>query len=459
MNERHQLIIKNAEIHRQEILDAERWLWRHPQTGYTEWEANAYLIEKFEALGYELVRADMDPEFGKIPGFYTDIDTGKPGPFLCIMGELDALDIAGHPESVNGMTHCCGHNCQAAGMLGLALAFKEPGALDGLSGKIRLMLVPAEEMIQLAFREGLREKGVISYFGGKPEFMHRGYFDGIDLALMVHTESLGKDLDFLGFSGHNGCMSKVITYEGKSSHAGGAPHLGINAQYAAMLGLQACNDLRETFLEKDFTRFHPILKGVNCAVNIIPDEMVIESYVRGSSLEAMVRENMKFNRALAGAALAMGARVRLSDRPGYAPEVHDMQFSALCEEACCELVGKDRVSFPDTLHPASSDFGDVCAVMPGMQFYCAGAEGAIHGTGWYITEPERAVMNAVRVQLLITEKLMSNGCAAAKKIVAEHKPLFPSIAAYFEAVNRLMLDKDAVIYDEKGNARIDFQNG
>ena len=30
--------------------------------------------------------------------------------------------------------------------------------------------------------------------------------------------------------------------------------MGVNAEYAAMLGLQACNDLRETFQEKDTIR-------------------------------------------------------------------------------------------------------------------------------------------------------------------------------------------------------------
>ena len=152
MTKKQLLIMKNVQTHKQEILDAERWIWKHPEVGFTEWQTNAYLIEKFEALGYELVRADKDPKFAPIPGFYTDIDTGKPGPFLCIMGELDALDIAGHPESVDGKTHCCGHNAQAAYLLGLAASLKEPGALDGLCGTIRLMLVPAEEMIQLQFR-------------------------------------------------------------------------------------------------------------------------------------------------------------------------------------------------------------------------------------------------------------------------------------------------------------------
>ena len=74
MNDRQKLIVNNVDTHKQLILDAERWLWAHPQTGYTEWEANGYLTEKFEALGYTLTQA------GNIPGFYTDIDTGKPGP-------------------------------------------------------------------------------------------------------------------------------------------------------------------------------------------------------------------------------------------------------------------------------------------------------------------------------------------------------------------------------------------
>ena len=458
MNEKQQLIVKNVDVHRQEILDAERWIWKHPQVGYTEWAANEYLIERFEALGYKLVRADQDPNYGKIPGFYTDVVTGKPGPTLCIMGELDALDIANHPESVNGMTHCCGHNCQAAGMLGVAAGLSEPGALDGLCGTIRLMLVPAEEMIQLAYREGLRKQGIISYMGGKVEFMHRGYFDGVDLAIMVHTSNSDDKWFTCGY-GNNGCMSKVITYKGKSSHAGGAPHRGINAQYAAMIGLQAVNDLRETFQEKDYIRFHPIMKGVNCAVNIIPDEMVVETYVRGKTLEAMMRENKKINRALAGAALAMGAGVTLCDRPGYSPEIHDPQFMKLVEDCCVEMAGKDLVSFHyDSWGTGSSDFGDLTCVMPGVQFNAGGAVGSGHGIDYYIVDPERAVVNAAKIQLIVADELLKNDAEKAKKIVADYKPQFSSIAEYFETVNKIMLDKDAVKYDENGNATIDFQN-
>lgn len=456
--DKKQRIIKAAEANRQIAFEAERYIWKHPQTGYTEWIANEYLIEKFEALGYKLVRADQDPKHGKIPGFYTDVDTGRPGPTLCIMGELDALDIANHPESVNGMCHSCGHNAQAATMLGLAATLKtDPSILDGLSGKIRLMLVPAEEMIQLAFRSNLIKEGTISYMGGKVEFLHRGYYDGVDLALMVHSGNLGDKYDFSCGQGNNGCMAKVITYKGKSSHAGGAPHEGINAQYAAMLGLQACNDLRETLQEKDTIRFHPIMKGVNCAVNIIPDEMVIESYVRGSNIEAMKRENKKFNRALAGAAAAIGCELHIDDKPGYSPEIHDVAYMQLVEEVCKDLAGADRVNFEyDSWSTGSSDFGDLTCVMPGIQFTSAGASGTAHGINYYLADPERLLINSIKAQLLVADKLLKDDAAKAKEIVANYKAPYASIPEYLDAIGDSILDRDVVEYEENGNVKLNL---
>ena len=451
MNQRQELISRNVDAHKDMILEAERWLWAHPQTGYTEWEAHEYLKERFEALGYALTCP------GDIPGFITDVDTGRPGPCLCIMGELDALDIVNHPESVNGMTHSCGHHGQGAALLGIAAALKEPGALDGLSGKIRLMMVPAEEMIQLGFREELRKKGIIRYLGGKVEFMARGYFDGVDLSLMVHGATMDEDHDFACDIGNNGCVAKTFRFKGKSSHAGGAPHAGINAEYAAALSLQACNALRETFRDSDSVRYHPIMKGVNCAVNIIPDEMCMESYVRANNMTAIKRENKKINRALAGAALAMGAGVEISDRPGYSPEVHDVPFMQLVEKCCADLVGGERVAFQyHHRTTGSSDFGDITCVMPGIQYYSGGAVGTGHGIDYYVTDPYRFCVLSAKSQLFVAEALLENDAAAAKEITANYKPEYPSIAAYFEAVNELILDKDAVIYNEDGSITIDL---
>ena len=127
------------------MADAYKFFWENPETGYKEWKGHAYLADAFRALGYELTEA------GNIPGFYTDVVTGRPGPTVLVMGELDALICTTHPEcdKETGAVHCCGHCCQVAALLGLAAALKQPGALDGLCGTIRLMAVPAEELVEV----------------------------------------------------------------------------------------------------------------------------------------------------------------------------------------------------------------------------------------------------------------------------------------------------------------------
>lgn len=446
---RKEIIIRNTEKNKQLMLDAERWLWAHPQTGFTEWQAHAYLKEQFEKLGYCLT------EYGDIPGFYTDVDTGVEGPVLCIMGELDALDIANHPQAVNGMSHACGHHAQAATLLGIAASLKEENALDSLCGKIRLMATPAEEMIQLSYREELRKKGVIRYITGKVELMRRGAFDGVDLSLLVHTNTNWDGIEFKCGPGTNGCIAKIMKFKGKASHAGCAPHLGVNAQYAAMLGMQACNDLRETFRDDEYIKFHPITHGATCAVNIIPDEIVLESYIRGKTVEAIKRENRKINRALAGAAAAMGAELEISDRHSASPEFHSREFMRLAEKCCIDLVGEEKTEFLyEGWGTSCSDFGDLTTIMPGLQFNAAGACGVCHSIDFDMTEPERFCSNSARIQLLIADALLSDGGKNAYEIINAYKPVFSSIDEYIAFVGELDGDINAVTYNADGTVTL-----
>ena len=42
-----------VEKHREKILEVERYIWKHPETGFKEWNTTKYLAEIFEAAGYE----------------------------------------------------------------------------------------------------------------------------------------------------------------------------------------------------------------------------------------------------------------------------------------------------------------------------------------------------------------------------------------------------------------------
>ena len=437
---------------REVMFSAADYIWKHPETGYREWKTHAYLAEEFKKLGYELVEA------GNIPGFYTDIDTGKPGPKLLIMGELDSLIVSTHPECdpETGYVHACGHHCQVSALLGIAAALKQPGAMDNMSGSIRLMAVPAEELIEIGFREELRKQGVIKYFGGKVEFMHRGYMDGCDIALLVHT-GVGDHPSIALTPGNNGCVTKNINFIGVSAHAGGAPHLGVNALYAASQAMNAANALRETFQEKDTIRFHPIITKGGGAVNAIPNDVRMESYVRGASLEAIKEANTKINRALAASAASMGANVVLKDRPGYTPLENEEQLYDLTCEIVKQCFGEDAL-VKRGRSTGCTDVGDVSAVMPTVQPYASGACGVAHGSDYRIADPESALVMSAQYQVLMAEALLSNNAELGKKIIQNAKLRFSSMEEFFQAIDGLFLDKEAVKQNEDGTITLDFQN-
>ncbi|MBQ2757447.1 MAG: amidohydrolase [Clostridia bacterium] len=432
--------LKNAvQKHRDLILGAERYIWQNPETGYRETKTNAYLAKEFERLGYTLTYADG------ITGFYTVIDTGREGPEVLVLGELDSVICPTHPEAdaETGAVHSCGHHAQCAALLGLAAALKEPHVLDGLSGRIRLCAVPAEELLEIEYRKELRAKGKIKYFGGKPEFLHRGYFDGVDMAFMIHTAQNFKVTD-----GSIGCITKNIIYKGKSAHAGGAPWQGVNALYAASCGINAANAVRETFKEADVIRFHPIVTHGGDMVNAVPAEVRLESYVRGKTFEAIVNANKKLNRALAGAALSLGANVEIIDIPGYAPLVNDPGMMEMALDAMNAVMPEKELKIQHTTSSGCTDMGDLSSIMPVVQPYAGGATGTDHGADYLITDPDAATVVSAQVQLVMLHLLLKDGAARAKKILADFTPLFASKEEYLAFVDTLDADGERIVYGE-----------
>ena len=404
-----------VEKNRKLMLDAERYIWQNPETGYREVKTSGYLEEKFRELGYELTIAEG------ITGFTARLDTGREGPTLLILGELDSIICPAHPESdpITGAVHSCGHNAQCAALLGVAAALKEEGALDGLSGSILLCAVPAEELLEIGYRTELKNKGVIKYFGGKSEFLHRGLFDGVDLAFMVHTAG-----SFSSLKGSVGCIAKRIVYKGKAAHAGGSPWNGRNALYAANCGLNAVNSIRETFAEADLVRVHPIITRGGDMVNAIPEEVELESYVRAKTFEAISRSNSKVNRAFIGAALSLGTNVEIIDSPGYSPLVNSDKMIDVAKDAAALAIPDESFTVSDRYSTGSTDMGDLSAIMPVVHPYCGGSVGTSHGNDYYIEDPERAVVKCALWQLTMIKLLLSDGAARAKEIVADYTPQF-----------------------------------
>src|SRR5256886_1863837 len=128
---------------------------------------------------------------------------------------------------------------------------------DALSGRVVFFAVPAEEYGDMGWRVARARAGKLEFLGGKPGLLRLGHFDDVDLSMMIHLTSRPEDGRTGVPASNNGCIVKTIRYVGRASHAGGAPHIGINALYAAQVWLTAVNAIRETFPDEDTIRVHP----------------------------------------------------------------------------------------------------------------------------------------------------------------------------------------------------------
>ena len=170
-----------------------------------------------------------------------------------------------------------------------------------------------------------------------------GHLDDVDMAMMIHATPRTEEGKLAVPVSNNGCMVKTVRYIGKAAHAGGMPHRGINALYAAQIALTAINAIRETFRDEDTIRVHPIITHGGSQVNVIPADVRLEMYVRGKSIEAIADADRKVDRALRAGALALGAKVEIETLPGYMPMHCDATLVERFRAIAGALVGADNV--------------------------------------------------------------------------------------------------------------------
>ena len=323
--------------------------------------------------------------------------------------------------------------------------------------KLRLKDMNLLDMLISKTVEIAIEKGIIKYLSGKPEFIRRGYFNDVDIAFMVHAGPIPTDerIRFGTVAGHNGVIRKRTTFHGKSAHAGSSPHLGINALNAATTANMAINSLRETFKEEDKIRIHSIITKGGSSVNAVPDEIIIESYIRGASVNALKQTCKQVNRVIASCAAAFGANATIEDEPGSEPMHDNKDLNKCMEEVVCELFGDEALSRKGFLS-SSTDMGDISVLFPAIHAYAYGATGNSHGKDYYIVDPKRCCVDSATVQVCMIRNLLSNNAEKAKKVVANYKPQFSSMEEYTAHKNSVIMNKTTVTYNEDGTIKLDF---
>jgi amidohydrolase len=404
-----------------QIIKIGETIRHNPELGFKEVKTARLVEQTLKELG-------LSPQTGlALTGVRATMNGATPGPTLALLGELDGLVVSDHPlaDPETGAAHACGHNAQIAGLMGAVIGLLDGKALQHIAGRVVAFAVPAEEYGDVAWRVQQAREGRLEFLGGKPELLRLGHFDDVDMAMMIHTSPRPEDkLAGVGVS-NNGCVVKTVRYLGKAAHAGGAPHMGINALYAANVALTGINALRETFREQDTIRIHPIITQGGVQVNVIPADVRLETYVRGKTVEAILDANVKVDRALQAGALALGAQVEIETLPGYLPLFNNMEMAEIFKANAIALVGEPN--FTTIGHrTGSTDMGDISHVMPTLHPYMGGASGMGHGADFQITDPKVAYLGPAKALAMTAIDLLWGGAEAAREVMSTTKPRMTS---------------------------------
>lgn len=414
MDRMEEKIISILDEHADELQALAQDLFHHAEQGYHESRTAQIVADYLKKLG-------LEPREGlAITGVKAAIGKGD-GPNVALIGELDGLACPTHPDATpEGFAHSCGHYAQIVCMLGAALALSDPEVAASLDGTATIFAVPAEEFQDASVREEVRNTHDVHCAGGKCELLRRGEFDDVDLAITTHSHMVGRDSDIdllLGNSACTGFIGKTVYLHGRAAHAAAAPHLGANALNAACLGMSALGMIRETFEEKDCIRVHPYIRKGGEAINIVPSEVVVDMMVRANNQQALEKVSVKVDNCFRGAAMAIGCEAEIVNAQGYMPCPERLPEEILWDTARLLGEGIKVDSVPaGRCNTASTDVGDLFAVMPVLNFTFGGSVGDLHSKDYKVSNPETAHILPAKMMALLTYRLLKDGGTEAKKL-------------------------------------------
>ena len=433
ITEAKKCVARAIEENQEQIIEIGEHIWKNPEPGYREFKTSAYLAGILQSLGLE-VKQNL-----AVTGFRADIDTGRPGPVLAVLGELDSLILPNHPEcdKNTGAVHACGHNASAANLIGTAIGLLKSGVLSSLCGKIALIATPAEEGIELDYRKELMVQGKIGSIAGKSQLLREGVFDDVDLSYMHHLSSK------YGYNDHNGSVNKKITFHGKSCHAA-SPQSGHNALNASTLALNAIAMLREVYSNDSYVRIHGIISHGGDTVNIIPDTVSMEYMLRAPTVEKILALNERFDNVVMYAAKAAECEATVETVNGYMPLYDNAALGDVIRRSLEFLDPEAKFDSNQHFYSSCTDMGDIATVIPAVHAYAAGCKGIGHGIDYGIADPFAAYVKSSQINAVAAVELLFGDAACGKRIAAAKKDLMP-IGEYIriiDGINKTVRSED-----------------
>jgi amidohydrolase len=368
-----------------QVIAWRRHLHRHPEPSYEERETASYIAAQLEGL------AGLDVTRPSDTSVVAHLRTGRPGRTLALRADIDALPI--HEESGvefaserDGVMHACGHDGHTAMLLGAAAELT--GRADELSGDLRLIFQPAEELPP----------------GGARDLVAAGALDDVDLVVGLH---LWTPMPFGKVAASPGRTMAAADFfrlaiTGDGGHAA-LPHTAVDTVAVAA---QVVTNLQHVVSR----RTDPLASAVvsvstfhaGDAANVLPGRAELSGTVRTFDADLRARMPELIEDVVRGVTSAHGAGYELDYQLAYAPVVNDPEVTGLVLDALAATDGAELTEMAPLM--GGDDFSAYLAKAPGCYWFVgcgseeSGATYPHHHPRFRIDERALAVGTRAHVQ-------------------------------------------------------------
>ncbi|MFI2765611.1 amidohydrolase [Streptomyces echinatus] len=307
-----------------------------PELKFSEFHAQEALTRWLTEAGFAMTEAvgGMDTAFVAVH------EGSRPGPYVTVLAEYDALP---------GVGHGCGHNLIAAGCAAAAIAVVR--ALPSHPGTVAVIGTPGEEMGG----------------AGKVRLAEAGVFEGVDAAMMFHPADRSVTTQHSLAAAH-----LRVAFTGVSAHAAKTPWEGRSALAAAQLFLTALDALRQ--FVPPTARLHGVVTDGGQAPNVVPAHAAVELYVRDRTAVSAGALVERVRAAAEGAALATGTAAEVSETGPLYAERRDSTVLAERFGQAVRALGLDIAPAGPDSPAGSSDIGNLSQLLPVIHPYIQIAE-------------------------------------------------------------------------------------
>lgn len=288
-----------------------REIHKNPELAFQEFETSKLVCRELDRIGISYEESLCKP------GIIATIDSGKPGKFLMLRADMDALPVQEQTglecsSQVPNVMHACGHDVHTANLLAVGeILHKTQGAW---TGKVKLVFQPAEE---------------VGGSSGGRQMIQAGLMDEVpDACFALHVDTNTPGVIEAG-TGYITAFtdSYTITVNGKAAHSS-APQEGVDAINIAASIVTALNGI----VSKNISPMANSTLNIGTihggyAENIVADKVTMECMFRNLTPEARKAMLERIEGIASGISTAMGGSCDLDFNEGYPCVLNDADFT------------------------------------------------------------------------------------------------------------------------------------